>query len=149
MAGVNASASTTAVTMGTIVFHRDPSCNRMQLSPRPGTPRYIICIAIGHVRFTPNSDSESGHPQEFMSALPPKADMCCATTDVRFGPKADPATQRSGARTPTSKAADRLFVTGLGTNAHLTFFMEGEPRTEGQKYVRMKYSVCPCQLSER
>jgi hypothetical protein len=24
-----------------------------------------------------------------MSALPPKADMCGATTDVRFGPKAD------------------------------------------------------------
>ena len=24
-----------------------------------------------------------------MSALPPKADMCGATSDVRFGPKAD------------------------------------------------------------
>jgi hypothetical protein len=24
-----------------------------------------------------------------MSALPPKADMCGATRDVRFGPKAD------------------------------------------------------------
>ena len=24
-----------------------------------------------------------------MSALPPKADMCGAATDVRFGPKAD------------------------------------------------------------
>jgi len=24
-----------------------------------------------------------------MSALPPKADMCSATRDVRFGPKAD------------------------------------------------------------
>src|SRR5262249_4738927 len=41
------------------------------------------------VRFTPNSDRESGHPQEFMSALPPKADMCIANTDVCFGPKAD------------------------------------------------------------
>jgi len=28
----------------------------------------------------------------------------------------------------------------------LTFVMEGEPRTEGQKYVRMKYSVGPCHL---
>jgi hypothetical protein len=25
----------------------------------------------------------------FMSALPPRADMCDATRDVRFGPKAD------------------------------------------------------------
>ena len=66
-----------------------------------------------------------------------------------LGQKLTHATQRSGARTPTSKAADRLFVTGLGTNAHLTFLMEGEPLTEGRKYVRMKYSVCPCHLSER
>jgi hypothetical protein len=28
-------------------------------------------------------------PQEVMSALPPKADMCGAATDVRFGPIAD------------------------------------------------------------
>jgi len=27
--------------------------------------------------------------QERMSALPPKADMCGATKDVRYGPKAD------------------------------------------------------------
>ena len=38
--------------------------------------------AATHVRFTPNSDRESGHPQEVMSALPPKADMCTANTDV-------------------------------------------------------------------
>ena len=43
----------------------------------------------GHVRFTPNSDRESGHRQTVMSALPPKADMCGATRDVRFGPIAD------------------------------------------------------------
>src|SRR5262245_40938749 len=30
-----------------------------------------ICAAISHVRFTPNSDSESRHPQPVMSALPP------------------------------------------------------------------------------
>jgi hypothetical protein len=35
-----------------------------------------------------------GHKQTFalqkvMSALPPKADMCGATSDVRYGPKAD------------------------------------------------------------
>ena len=45
--------------------------------------------AIRHVRFTPNSDRESGPPHKVMSALPPKADMCGATRDVRFGPKAD------------------------------------------------------------
>jgi hypothetical protein len=28
-------------------------------------------------------------PQKVMSALPPKADMCGAATDVRFGPIAD------------------------------------------------------------
>src|SRR5262249_51604361 len=45
--------------------------------------------ANGHVRFTPNSDRESRHPQTVMSALPPKADMCSAQADVRFGPIAD------------------------------------------------------------
>jgi hypothetical protein len=41
-----------------------------------------MCSAKGHVRFTPNSDRKSGLPQMVMSALPPKADMCAATTDV-------------------------------------------------------------------
>jgi hypothetical protein len=48
-----------------------------------------ICSAKGHVRFAPNSDRESGFPQTVMSALPPKADMCGALVDVRFGPIAD------------------------------------------------------------
>src|SRR5262245_45360984 len=48
-----------------------------------------MCSALAYVRFTPNSDRESRHPQKVMSALPPKADMCGATRDVRFGPKAD------------------------------------------------------------
>jgi hypothetical protein len=48
-----------------------------------------MCAATGHVRFAPNSERESGFPQTVMSALPPKADMCVATRDVRFGPKAD------------------------------------------------------------
>jgi hypothetical protein len=37
--------------------------------------------ALGHKR--------TFAPQNVMSALPPKADMCGATGDVRFGPKAD------------------------------------------------------------
>jgi len=34
-------------------------------------------------------------PQKAMSALPPKADVCGATSDVRFGPKADITTHSS------------------------------------------------------
>ena len=41
-----------------------------------------MCAALVHVRFAPNSDCESGHRQEFMSAMPPNADMCGANTDV-------------------------------------------------------------------
>jgi hypothetical protein len=41
-----------------------------------------ICSAKGHVRFAPNSDRESGFPQMVMSAFPPKADLCGATSDV-------------------------------------------------------------------
>jgi len=36
-----------------------------------------------HVRFTPNSDRKSGHAAMVMSALPPKADMCGAVSNVR------------------------------------------------------------------
>jgi hypothetical protein len=36
-----------------------------------------------------DSDGESGFPHKVMSALLPKADMCGATRDVRFGPIAD------------------------------------------------------------
>jgi hypothetical protein len=42
-----------------------------------------------HVHFTPNSDRESGFLHKVMSALPPKADMCGAVADVRYGPIAD------------------------------------------------------------
>jgi len=34
-----------------------------------------MCSAIDHVCFAPESDRESGHPQNAMSALPPKADI--------------------------------------------------------------------------
>jgi hypothetical protein len=50
-----------------------------------------MCAAKRHVCFTPNSDLESEIPQKAMSALHPIADMCSATRDVRFGPKADAA----------------------------------------------------------
>jgi hypothetical protein len=48
-----------------------------------------ICSAKGHVRFALNSDRESGFPQQAMSALPLKADMCGALAHVCFGPIAD------------------------------------------------------------
>ena len=40
-----------------------------------------MCGATSHVRFTPNSDRESGFPQTVMSALPPKG------VDVRYAQK--------------------------------------------------------------
>src|SRR5262245_10331364 len=49
----------------------------------------VMCGAIGNVRFTLESDRESGHRQTFMSALLPKADMCGANLNVRYGPIAD------------------------------------------------------------
>ena len=52
-------------------------------------PKADICGATADVRFTLNSDRESGFPQKAMSALPPKADMCSALADVRFVPIAD------------------------------------------------------------
>jgi hypothetical protein len=41
-------------------------------------PKADMCSANRHVRFTPNSDRESGLALTVMSALPPKADMCSA-----------------------------------------------------------------------
>jgi hypothetical protein len=51
----------------------------------------LICAATSDVRFTPNSDRESGLATD-MSALPLKADMCSALANVGYGPKADMAT---------------------------------------------------------
>src|SRR5262249_1585549 len=57
-----------------------------------------MCVAKSDVCFTPNSDRESGLPQEVMSALPPKADMCSAKADVCFGPIADSCTAANNNR---------------------------------------------------
>ena len=48
-----------------------------------------ICAAKSDVRFTPNCDRESGLPQQVMSALHLKADMCTAQAHVCFGPMAN------------------------------------------------------------
>jgi len=46
-----------------------------------------MCVAKGDVRFTPNSDRESGIPAKVMSALPSKADMCGAPGMSALGQK--------------------------------------------------------------
>jgi len=49
-----------------------------------------MCAAKSDVRFTPESDRESGHAANVhLSALPPKADLCGVTTNVGYGPIAD------------------------------------------------------------
>jgi hypothetical protein len=48
-----------------------------------------MCAAKSDVRFAPVSDRESGFPHKVMSVLPSKPDMCGATRDVRYEPKAD------------------------------------------------------------
>ena len=48
-----------------------------------------MCVAKSDVRFTPNSDRESRHPQTVMSALHPKADICSAPAHIHYGPIAD------------------------------------------------------------
>ena len=48
-----------------------------------------VCVAKPHVRFTPNSDRNSGRALTVMSASPLKADVCGANRHVCFGPKAD------------------------------------------------------------
>jgi hypothetical protein len=75
-----------------------------------------MCSAQAHVRFTPNSDRESGHAVMVMSALPLKADMCGATACVRYGPIADIAgsdTTHSGS--PASRNASLNDVASSGT----------------------------------
>jgi hypothetical protein len=44
---------------------------------------------IGHPKSDVMGHKRTFAPQKVMSALPPKADMCRAASDVRFGPKAD------------------------------------------------------------
>jgi hypothetical protein len=45
-----------------------------------------------------------------MSALPPKADMCGAARDVRFGPKADIGVTQSRPRSAGGAAARRVLT---------------------------------------
>jgi hypothetical protein len=69
-----------------------------------------ICSEKGHVRFTPNSDRESGFPQTAMSALPPIADIS--------GPRRDSALLQSlhakGLEGPTIVSCIAQQVEGRG-----------------------------------
>jgi len=66
--------------------HRPSAAEAYALTWRDSTPSYEQTWP--RVRemsaLPPNSDRESGFPKNFMSALPPKADMCGSTRDVRW-----------------------------------------------------------------
>jgi hypothetical protein len=70
----------------------------------------MSCPLWVKVRFTPNGDQKSGHQSRGMSALPPKADSCSATCDVRFGPIADSCTAAKIAATWRASATVALVV---------------------------------------
>ena len=64
---------------------RELAHNRVQILATPDVrfgSKADMCGATRDVRFTPNSDRESGPPQTAMSALPQIADMCGAPADV-------------------------------------------------------------------
>ena len=63
-----------------------------------------MCGAKRYVRFAPESDRESRHPQRVMSALPLKADICSASAYVRFGPEADSCSAAKYRRRPLPSA---------------------------------------------
>ena len=54
-------------------------------------------VKKGMSALPPTATAKADFPQKVMSALPPKADMCGATSDVRFGPKADSCTAAEAA----------------------------------------------------
>ena len=90
----------------------------MQRNVRFGS-KADMCIAIAHVRFTPNSDRESGLRQPVMSALTPKADMCGALADVGYGAKADiaPFTFRHHAQAKSRRLHAVMLDHGSGSAA--------------------------------
>jgi len=69
-------------------FHLKNGHSATQTNVRFGS-KADICSASTHFALRPIATAKSGFPQKVMSASPPKADMCGATRDVRFGPKAD------------------------------------------------------------
>ena len=100
-----------------------------------------MCSAKGHVRFTPDSDRESGHQSRVMSALPPKADMCGAARDVSFGPISD--IEDPGAPTFRLGLRVRLRCRGANQNNDELRFQRAVPNYPGLKSsLRTKASNC-------
>jgi hypothetical protein len=69
-------------------MHQSESLSFSPSSVRPDC-RFGLKADVRTANSTPNSDRESEIPQNVMSALPPKADMCGALAYVGFGPIAD------------------------------------------------------------
>jgi hypothetical protein len=51
--------------------------------------KQTCAVQKGMSALPPIATAKAEFPQTVMSALPPKADMCGAARDVRFGPQAD------------------------------------------------------------
>jgi hypothetical protein len=101
-AGAPASGKHVDAMLGLQVFMQDePDGEDAAQGLSPANVRFgskaDMCAAKRHVRFTPNSDRESGFRQNVMSALPPKADMCGAvrmSSAARTGSVIDPDNSR-------------------------------------------------------
>src|SRR5215831_13773926 len=76
-----------------------------------------MCSARAHVRFAPNSDRESRHPQTVMSALPPKADICAAPAHPLLWAKADNGLYRASAFGSFARAGCPLLDRPVPTGA--------------------------------
>src|SRR5262245_65954552 len=102
-----------------------------------------MCAAKRHVGFTPDSDRECEIPQQAMSALPPKADMCSAVVHVCFGPIAD--MLRLSLRDnipprglPKEESAGFWCLEGVESKAHMCSAkaIRFEPQTETRYLIR-------------
>jgi hypothetical protein len=67
-----------------------------------------MCAANRHVRFTPDSDRESGFPRKVMSALPPKADIQagCSVPLVRHAMASSRRSSPQNSSPSTTKVGD-------------------------------------------
>ena len=83
--GVRANEGAINVRFGS--FAAEPSRKKIHQCPLWAKSRHVRRNKA--CQLYPDNDRESGFPHEVMSALTPKADMCGAITDVRFGPIAD------------------------------------------------------------
>jgi hypothetical protein len=102
--------------------------------------------------------SALGHKQTFavqtaMSALLPKADMCGATRDFRFGPIADNASRLSGQNSQSARAASSMFSAdrirdttscGAGSIDTVIGFSAGPGSSSASNWLRSKLSGIKC-----